>query len=656
MPRIIKISGTLDPGSGGSLFSSGSSPSPGDSSHALTADRARTAGYADEAALAAQADDLTEDSPVRDQFAYKDRDDEIREIWRFAKYMKSKQQSPGAFGCGFFLGDDPDDPGHSLLEVDRLYVRMKAIFDSLEIRRLSHVGGAQVLSPAAANIIAVEETEVYTAAINLRDSTGNYLQDSAGNCLSAPDPASLHSVYRCRFRTTDGEETITNDFAVGDLVRCSTFNLATGQRFFWRRCMGIGDDYIDLSKTDCAAGSDIPAAGDTVATFGNATDASRQNVVEMAAYGPGSPSITLYQGIKSYSTTGCDKVRIAAGSSKFTGELVVMTESGEQPLAEFTEALINLKAKDIKINGNTQITDADGNVVALFANGKLRAAIIDTDQLTARRIRTAESGARSVIEGSRQEYYDDSGTLRLLVHGASLDPSNVTENAIPFPTQSQTVAADSRSAVIYSEDFPMTGPCGTDPSRLHVLATVTVTRQPGDVYPEGLPCLRARFRIAQQADGPVSDEGSLPETTLWQGDISVMQPGTHILSPQSLPASAWMPLFEGAATESGEAENPMRLCIYVELTEVRGDITGQWTVAVSADSSALPLVPERTCSEVAADGACLRATQGKYLRVSGSDASIRFGQRALRITEAGFQFSEDGGSTWSTIDFSTLII
>ena len=654
MPRIVKISGTLNPGSDSAVTNP--AMENGSAAHSLTADRALTAEYAEEAALAAQADDLTEDSPVRDQFAYKDRDDEIREIWRFVKYMKSKHQVPGAFGYGFFLGDDPDNPGHSLLEVDRLYVRMKAIFDSLEIRHLSHVGGVQVLSPAAMEIIAVEETEIFVGSDSLKDSSGDFLRDASGNYLSVPDPASLHAVYRCYFRATDGESTITNDFSVGDLVRSSTFNLTSGQRFFWRRCMAVGEDYIDLSKTDCAIGSDAPVRGDTVATFGNVTDVNRQNVVEMAAYGSGSPSITLYQGIKSYSTVGCDKVRIAAGASKFTGELVVMTESGEQPLAEFTEALISLKAKDIKINGNTQITDADGNVVALFANGKLRAALIDTDQLTARRIRTAESGARSVIEGGRHEYYDDSGVLRLLVHGASLDPSNVTENAISFPTQSQTVAADSRTAVIYSEDFPMAGPCGTDLSKLHILATVTVTRQPGDAYPEGLPCLRARFRIAQQADGPVSDEGSLPETTLWQGDISVMQPGTHILSPQSLPVSAWMPLFEGADTESGEAENPMRLCVYVELTEVRGDITGQWTVAVSTDSSTLPLVPERTCSEVAADGACLRAAQSKYLRVSDSDASIRFGQRALRITDAGFQFSEDGGSTWSTIDFSTLII
>lgn len=345
MGTILKISGTTTAGQSGASTAT-AAPGGASGGHALTADRAQladralTAEYAEEAALAAEAEDLTDDSPVREEFAYKDRDDIIKELWQFAKRMKSVGFNPDALGSGWQLG--LDDDGLSSLTVDRLYVRYKAIFDSLEIRRLSQVGGVLVLSPAGGTITSVEEAQVYLNTLTLKDADGKALKDADGKTLTVRDESSLTSVWRCRLRTTDDERQITNDFAVGDLVQCRTFNLATGQRFYWRRCLGVGADYIDLSKTDCAAGSDTPLAADEIATFGNALDASRQNAISIAAYGDGSPSITLYQGISTYSTTGCDKTRISADGSKFTGDFVVQVEGREVPLAQFLADRISL--------------------------------------------------------------------------------------------------------------------------------------------------------------------------------------------------------------------------------------------------------------------------------------------------------------------------
>ncbi len=66
----------------------------------------------------------------------------------------------------------------------------------------------------------------------------------------------------------------------------------------------VGDDYVDLSKTDCDTGSTVPQAGDEIVGIGNRTNKSRQSAIIISAYGDGSPSIRYYQGIDSYSLTG----------------------------------------------------------------------------------------------------------------------------------------------------------------------------------------------------------------------------------------------------------------------------------------------------------------------------------------------------------------
>ena len=194
----------------------------------------------------------------------------------------------GALGSGFKLGDY-NGSGDSYLEVDRLLVRKAAEFVKLVIRELQSVGGEIVLSPAAMKISNV----VYFAK-------GTVLPEYNGYALR-------YDVYRCYFSQKKGDEEIENQFAVGDLVRCQTFNVKKGvnenvkNRYYWRKVYKVGTDFIDVLADFCDTGSDIPQAGDELVQMGNVSDTARQSVVVLSAYGADAPSIKMYYGVDSYS-------------------------------------------------------------------------------------------------------------------------------------------------------------------------------------------------------------------------------------------------------------------------------------------------------------------------------------------------------------------
>lgn len=284
----------------------------------------------------------------------------IGAVWQMLRFMMSVGFNADTLGTGWRLG--LDDDGLSSLTVDRLYVRYKAVFDALEIRRITHSGGNLVLSPAGGIITEVTQASVYLDDLKLCDAAGHGLLDASGAALTVVDPASQANVWRCRLRLDDGQEAVVNEFQPGDLVRCQTFNVATGQRSYWRLVTGVGADYIDVSQTDCLTGSDAPMAGDHIAVFGSRTDATRRNAISMESNGPGTPSITLYQGISTYSTGGCDKTRISADGSKFTGDFVVQSEGAEVPLAQFLSDRISLSVTGQQqrlVTDNETATDID---------------------------------------------------------------------------------------------------------------------------------------------------------------------------------------------------------------------------------------------------------------------------------------------------------
>nr|DAE03980.1 MAG TPA: tail protein [Siphoviridae sp. ctCeQ13] len=265
-------------------------------------------------------------------------DDDVAGLLKFAKGLQSAGFMEGSFGRGFELMKDRN--GRSYLEIDEIFVRMRAVFESLEIKHVSHVGGEDILSPAG---IECYRVETVPAQIGLRSSDGADLLDKDGEQLTAK--ATDTNVYRCYFKTTDGERTIYNQFAVGDLALCREFNTkknadgTTLGRYYWRAVVGVGTDYIDLSITDCLEGSDEPMKGDTIVCLGNKSDKARQNAVVVSSYGVGSPSIKMYQGIKTFALSDDNApVIISPDGNKFTGDFV--SRSGDNIVD-----IINGKAK-----------------------------------------------------------------------------------------------------------------------------------------------------------------------------------------------------------------------------------------------------------------------------------------------------------------------
>lgn len=235
--------------------------------------------------------------------------------------LKSDNFLAGALGTGYAL-IKRDADGKSYFEVDKLFARVKAIFAVLEIMKVTYTGGNFVFSPAGMNCTKVEEFEEY---------------------------------YRCFFTADDGEKAVENTFEVDDLVQLREFNVKSGvyenvsNRYFWRRCIAKGDDYIDLSKTDRDMTSDdAPMAGDALVTIGNKTIASRQNVIIISVYGEGSPSIIQYEGINDYTLDGKAKTVISPNGNKFTGSFTF--ESGkdiEDELGDLNDKIDKVELKSV---------------------------------------------------------------------------------------------------------------------------------------------------------------------------------------------------------------------------------------------------------------------------------------------------------------------
>ena len=187
----------------------------------------------------------------------------------------------------------PDTEGRSHLITDYLEVRMKAIFEELVIKKTSTIGGKEIISPAG-GVVAHKVEEVTVTYNNVSQKA-----------------------YRCYFLAEQEGDAVDNDFAVNDQVRSESFNVRkgtyhkVGNHFYWRLVIGRDEDpvelegkkyhYIDLSDTDCATASDVPAKGDVLSQCGNRTDVERQNCLIFSAVDTYSPSISLYHGINSYS-------------------------------------------------------------------------------------------------------------------------------------------------------------------------------------------------------------------------------------------------------------------------------------------------------------------------------------------------------------------
>lgn len=247
------------------------------------------------------------------------------------KLASDKAFEVGEFLAGIsggFFGIDQD--GESYLEVARLYARVRAVFEELTVIKTGVLAGKQYITPGG-GIVCTKVEEVTNASGTL---TG----------------------WRCYFLSEqDGEKTeckfVANDQAISALFNAApgTANKVSNHRY-WRLVTAVDNDaytddsgnhygYIELSATDCEAGSDTPQAGDEICQFGyrGTDEPRRQTAMVFSTVDADAPSIKLFRAINSYTLEG--KAVVQFGVDAQTGKVFFrLGASGATHFLEYTEA------------------------------------------------------------------------------------------------------------------------------------------------------------------------------------------------------------------------------------------------------------------------------------------------------------------------------
>lgn len=185
-----------------------------------------------------------------------------------------------------------DELDNTHLTTDYLQVRMKAIFETLEILHTDTLGGELFITPVGSNrILKVEEVNITYDGVSQK-------------------------AYRCYFLGEQDGSKVENKWKVGDQARSKSFNLTAGKyhnvgnHYYWRLVIGVSSEaveidgkkyhYVDLSDIDKDAASDEPMLDDILNQCGNRTDITRQSCLVFSAVDTYSPCITLYHGVDGY--------------------------------------------------------------------------------------------------------------------------------------------------------------------------------------------------------------------------------------------------------------------------------------------------------------------------------------------------------------------
>lgn len=246
-------------------------------------------------------------------------DDTAQGLIRFVKGIDvGSQFVSGLLGSGGCFHREAD--GTTYLEADKMYIRMKAYFDTVEIREYQHSAGNRVASVAGAKCCRVEWIKI----------------DNGTEVVMEQNQANLAGVefFRCYFRASDGEDTTRNDFVIGDQVYCHITSIdgasdnpnakGLNQKHYWRLCIGRNSDsnltadgeaWVDISNrvsetltiggtqythAGYQTGSDVPAPQDSMIQLGNINDTTRQGAIMENVTGANAPSYSIYQGINDF--------------------------------------------------------------------------------------------------------------------------------------------------------------------------------------------------------------------------------------------------------------------------------------------------------------------------------------------------------------------
>ena len=247
-------------------------------------------------------------------------DDTAQGYIRFIKGLQVGERFvTGLLGEGGVFNKDAD--GKTYIEADKLYIRMKAYFDTVEIRKYMHSGGNRIASPAGAKCVRVDNMAWYAAEnkyVPVDDYGTYWKKDINGDDYEVATGLSIVR-YRCYFRGEDNDgDKVTNDFVVGDQAYCHITNGATyslQMHHYWRLVVdrntegSLTDDgefWIDLAATQSCTidgvtyagyqnGSDIPKAQDDIVQLGNVNDSTRRGAIIEFVSGNDAPSYQIFQ-------------------------------------------------------------------------------------------------------------------------------------------------------------------------------------------------------------------------------------------------------------------------------------------------------------------------------------------------------------------------
>lgn len=271
-----------------------------------------------------------------------------------------------------------DQTGRTHLTTDYLYVRLKAIFETLQILNVDTIGGKLVISPAGSIRVAYvdrikidapvfthnEETDVWSIS-QVEDAEGNLVNETLNQ-----------EVYRCYFLGEQDGEEIDNKWKVGDQAQAKTFNVKKGtyhkveNSYLWRLVVNVSSNtvdidgkkyhYVDLSQIDFDSGSDAPAPGDVLNQLGHRlNDNQRQTALVLNAVDNYAPSITLYAGINYYTLLNKEYVEFGVYNGKaffnVYGDMYI-GDKGTNP-----KTYIKYKNGKINIKANLEIGSSIGD-------------------------------------------------------------------------------------------------------------------------------------------------------------------------------------------------------------------------------------------------------------------------------------------------------
>ena len=367
-------------------------------------------------------------------FLAKDKDDTAHGTITWEKVQK--------FFSGLLIGNSnnenggswtTDAEGRSHLITDYLEVRMKAIFEELVINKTSTIGGKEIISPTG-GVVAHKVEEVTVTYNNVSQKA-----------------------YRCYFLAEQDGDAVDNDFAVNDQVRSESFNVRkgtyhkVGNHFYWRLVIGRDEDpvelegkkyhYIDLSDTDCATASDVPAKGDVLNQCGNRTDVERQNCLIFSAVDTYSPSISLYHGINSYSFANREYVEYGVNKQNNKAFFHVYGDMyvGDRPTKENGYE----GSSYIRYDSSTKQVSVKGKISAKSTvDGKELSQYIkeNTDDTVANEAKKAAEDAQKAAQTAQTNITNLGNT----VIGNKKDFDNYVTNGYLEPSEIAAMAQDSK--------------------------------------------------------------------------------------------------------------------------------------------------------------------------------------------------------------------